>query len=402
MKTSLLISYGDALGVPPAVHAARSLQQAGFEHETLHGPTPSDVPSEEAGAIPAIQFRRWTTPLIPRAARQAANWLRFKSLVRQKLRSRPPDVLITMMYHSLAALPHRLGSTLLVSCIYDITAEEYSGRLDRPIVAQGWRRLRDADIVWASDAPRAVLVQERARLKAPPLVCHNCPPRNYLPEPTWPRDPWLRATLKGQGASIGAEGGCIVLRAGAVGPYGGIEETIDALSDLPEDYVFLMMGRPEPGYRSDLEKLVSQRRLERRVFIWDCPDDPSWKRALCGADIGHMIHGPFPPGRMTRFYELNSSLSNNRLFIYMAAGIPIISYDDPRMNEMYAEVDCFRVARLEHLRDDLTSIIRQLGSDPAVRYKLGEIGRAAHLRAYNWEAQFAQVLNRIAEKSAHS
>ena len=34
-------------------------------------------------------------------------------------------------------------------------------------------------------------------------------------------------------------------------------------------------------------------------------------------------------------YNLNSSLSNNRLFQYMAAGLPIISYNDERLNDIH-------------------------------------------------------------------
>jgi hypothetical protein len=37
--------------------------------------------------------------------------------------------------------------------------------------------------------------------------------------------------------------GCIVLRANAVGDYGGIEAILEAMRQLPSNFVFLMMGR---------------------------------------------------------------------------------------------------------------------------------------------------------------
>jgi glycosyltransferase involved in cell wall biosynthesis len=184
----------------------------------------------------------------------------------------------------------------------------------------------------------------------------------------------------------------VVLRAGAVGVHGGIEEAIDALAHLPEDVVFLIMGRPSEAYRRGLAARIAARGLTRRVILWDRPSDEDWKRALQGADVGHLIHGPFPEGPMRNVYALNSSLSNNRLFQYMAAGLPIVAYDDPRLAAIMDEVPCFRAARLEHLESDFIDILGSLAREPELREKLGRGGRSAHLTTYSWERQFAKIL----------
>ena len=285
----------------------------------------------------------------------------------------------------------------LVSCIYDIPALEDAGRLDRRIIPQAWQALQQADLVWSSDAYKSELTKQRGGLKVLPLVCHNCPQLDYLPEPIWPRDSWLRSELFRQGAKLGGEGGCILLRAGAIGECGGIEETLDCMAQLPNDFVFVMLGRPSAEYKIHLQDRIAQLGLEKRAFLWDRPTDEVWKRALTGADIGHLIHGPFPPGRMTRLYELNSSLSNNRLFQYMAAGLPIISYDDPRMGELYNEVQCFQVARLDKLEADVLKIWKELGGNLCMRQKLGRAGRLAHINKYNWQMQFAPILSKISQ-----
>jgi glycosyltransferase involved in cell wall biosynthesis len=118
-------------------------------------------------------------------------------------------------------------------------------------------------------------------------------------------------------------------------------------------------------------------------------------RALQGADIGHLVHGPFPAGRAQRLYELNSSLSNYRLFQYMAAGLPILSYEDPRMAQLYEDVRCFRVARLTHLVEDIGAGVRELGRVPATRRELGRAARRAFVTHFNWEHQFAPVLQML-------
>ena len=305
------------------------------------------------------------------------------------------------MLHPLAALPRNGLQPAFkhVACIYDIPSSPDVGRLDRLLVRRAWRRLSQADVVWSSDKYKARLAKESGGLADLPLICHNCPPRNYLPDPTTPRDGWLREQLRHQGAGLTESEGCVLLRAGAIGECGGIEATLEGMRSLPEDYVFVMMGRPHDSYKKHLLELIAALRLEHRAFLWDRPSDEVWKRALQGADLGHLIHGPFASEPMKRSYELNSSLSNNRLFQYMAAGLPIIAYNDPRLNDIYSEVPCFCVARLASLAHDIRLSWQELGTKQAFRVRLGGAGRRAHLKTFNWEFQFGTVLDRIRSAS---
>jgi glycosyltransferase involved in cell wall biosynthesis len=269
-----------------------------------------------------------------------------------------------------------------------------AGRLDAKILARAWKRLGRADVVWSSDRYKAELTREFGNLPESPVICHNCPPLDYLPEPSWPRDGWLREELRRQCAAIGDDA-CILLRAGAVGECGGIEAALQAMRRLPAKHVFLMMGQPSREYRQKILRMISEMGLRCRAFLWEKPSDEIWKRALLGADVGHLVHGPFPQGHMTRMYELNSSLSNNRLFQYMAAGLPILSYNDPRMSDIHSEVDCFRVLRTSHLVEDTYQAMLALASDVSVRMRMGKVGHKAHKVSYNWEKQFAPVLGAL-------
>jgi len=399
MKKCLYITYHGAWPDPPQVNCIRALKN----HFT-------DLTVVQPGYGSSVDaFRSWGVEVITRppphgrlrpesVLGRCAQLLRFRKAVHEFISRMCPDLVVTYMLHSLAVLPRgrrEQRSTRLVSMVLDIPALEYSGLLDSVIIRAGWRRLAQADLVWASDAFKVQLAQQIGQLPTLPLVCHNCPPRDYLPEPAFARDPWLRGQLRQQGATLGESGGCVLLRAGAIGEHGGIEETLEAMRDLPLDYVFLMLGRPTEAYKQRLVSRIAALRLERRAFFWDRPNDEVWKKALQGADIGHLIHGPFPPGYMTRLYELNSSLSNNRLFQYMAAALPIIAYDDPRMNELYDEVPCFRVARIVRLKDDLLRTWRELGVDICARTQLGQAARTAQTSKYYWEKQFAPVVEAI-------
>jgi glycosyltransferase involved in cell wall biosynthesis len=400
----VLAMYGAASEDPPTRQTVSILLERGFGVSVIQLATGrvtlSTLPSaavtfEVAGPQKLGKFR---------PVHNFFRWWRFRSMLRRQITRLRPQVVITIMLHPLAAMPRpscgRFGK--LVSCIYDIPNADLAGKLDSRIIRKGWKRLKEAEVVWASDVYKAQLAMAAGGLAGMPLVCHNCPPQNYLTTAAWPRDPWLRQELRGLGATIGGDGGCILLRAGAIGEFGGIEETLAGMKNLSEDYVFLMMGRPPVKYKEQLLSLIAKLDLGRRAFLWDQPSEDCWKKALQGADVGHLIHGPFPSGPMTRLFELNSSLSNNRLFQYMSAGLPIISYDDPRMDEIYDEVRCFRVVRLSDLQDGIRSAWSELGGDPAQRRALGDAGRSAHLEKYCWEVQFKPVLNAIVANDARA
>lgn len=390
---AIVVIYGYALNAPAARQAAISLTP--FFSVTVIQREPGlsvRATTPEGVTLCEVSNHTWFSSCGP--LNRLLTWLRFQRTVQRTIRKLRPELVVTIMPHALASLP-KAKSYQLVSCIWDIFPLQDLGSLDRFLVKRGLKRLAEADVVWASDSYKAELAQEQGQLLARPLVCHNCPPLDYLPESTFPRDGWLRAELRQQGATLGETSGSILLRAGAVGEYGGIEETLRGMRTLPEDYIFVMMGRPPAAYKREILRQIANLGMKRRAFLWDRADDATWKKVLQGADIGHLIHGPFPSGRMTRLYELNSSLSNNGLFQFMAAGLPIISYVDPRMDDLFREVPCFRVVRMTKLEDDIQTAWRDLGANPVLRHQLGKVGRNAHLSKYNWEKQYSCVIHAI-------
>jgi glycosyltransferase involved in cell wall biosynthesis len=326
-----------------------------------------------------------------------ARWFAFRRAIARAVDEFRPHLVVAIMHHAVAGLPSG-RSFHRVACIYDIPSMQDAGRLDRWIIRAAWSRLSRFDLVWSSDPLKAELTRKMGSLSELPVVCHNTPVRRVLAAPQWPRDGRLRAKLINEGAPLSARGGLVLLRAGAIGENCGIEATLEALQHLPENHVFLMMGRPSADYAGQVRRKIGEVGLHRRAFLWERPDDATWNDALSGSDLGHLIHAPHPPGPGSRAYALNSSLSNNRLFSYMAAGLPIVSYDDPRLSSLHAEIDCFRVARLSSLAGDLETILRELGRDPATRRRMGEAARHAHESRYHWEQEFGAVLSVLERK----
>ena len=129
-----------------------------------------------------------------------------------------------------------------------------------------------------------------------------------------------------------------------------------------------------------------------RVFLFDKPDDNEWKRILFASDIGHLIHvKPNDNPVIAANYDLNSSLSNNRLFQYMCAGLPIISYNDPRMDAIYDEVGCFSIVDTSELTKNLVNVCNHLLNNSKQRVEMGMNAQKAFDENYNWEKQFSKI-----------
>lgn len=395
--TGSIIFYGYGLNDPTTRQAAESLSQLGHSVTLFQtSPSPSDIPypSPPFSVINSSKIHRSS---IPNGIRSVLNWSLFNLQLRRHLRRTKPDFLVTIMVHALAAVPSSFPTVgrSLTSCIYDIHPMEFAGRLDRHIVKHGWNRIRHTDTVWCSDPHKAELTLQSGSLIETPMVCYNCPKRNYLPDSGVDRDTWLRQKLIADGASIGPTGGSILLRTGALGEGGGVFETLEAMRTLPEDFIFVVLGRPSTSYKAELFKRIQDLGLVRRAILFDRPSDEVWKLALQGADIGHLIHGGFVSPNLRRLFELNSSLSNYRLFHYMAAALPILSYDDPRMDVIHRDVACFRVADSSRLAGSIQAAWKELAGSASLRANLGASGRRAHLDKYCWEEQFAPVIERI-------
>lgn len=324
-------------------------------------------------------------------------WLSYKRTVRNLMHKYRPDMVVTFMLRPLAAIKLNTDQTL-VSCIYDIPDPETSGKLDSLINKQGFKNLKNAALVWASDKYKAILTSQFGNLRKLPQVCYNCPQSNSIPSDRVESRKWLRKKLRDAGATIGDEGGTILLRAGAVGNYGGIEETLKAMQSLPADNLFLMMGRPGNEYKNQLIAAIKKMQLEKRAFFWDRPDDETWQNAISGADIGHLLHLEPPANTVVGgLYRYNSSLSNYRLFTYMASGIPVLSYNDKRLKDLHNEIDCFKVLDVDNLETDIAENWKLLSENKLIRETMGVAAKTAFLKKYNWEYQFREIHKFVAE-----
>lgn len=397
--TALLACFGSALQDPPTRNAAQYLLEQGWHVTILQRDQRRATGAPIHGDCRLVEaLRTLGGGRATRIAEIAAFAIKLNYLCRRL----QPDALVGVMLHAYGLINAHVQrkARVTVCSILDIPVPGASGKLNEPIFSRGMRRLRSVDVIWASDKYKGRDIRKLASLDKDPIICHNCPKTSYITGDLWPRNPWLRLELQRRlGHNMGEEM-CILLRSGALGEHGGIEETLSAIREV-KDVVFVLAGQISKDYQQRLESYASRLGVERRFTIFKAPSDEIWNLCLRGADIGHMIHFRPGDGYHQQAYDLNSCLSNNRLFQYMAAGLPILVNDDPRLQDIARQVPCFEPIRQERALEDLRGKISGLSRLPNRRIDLGTVGRRAHEMTFHWEHQFAPVYDALTAKLGH-
>ncbi|MBK8004903.1 MAG: glycosyltransferase [Gemmatimonadetes bacterium] len=103
---------------------------------------------------------------------------------------------------------------------------------------------------------------------------------------------------------------------------------------------------------------------------------------LTQARVGVVMFGPHP-----NHYAVRS----NKVFEYMAAGLPVVGPDFPAWRSLIEGVGCGVVA--DPTRPTaIAEAIAGLLADPARAQAMGERGRAAVLAEFNWESEFRRLV----------
>ncbi|MGB2889222.1 MAG: glycosyltransferase family 4 protein [Candidatus Acidiferrales bacterium] len=94
-------------------------------------------------------------------------------------------------------------------------------------------------------------------------------------------------------------------------------------------------------------------------------------------------------------YPVNSFTNttiSNKLFHYMAAGIPVLSTDMVPTRRILEEVGCGRIIPEESSYPEIAEVILRLKNSPEKLAAMGQRGRQAVLEKYNWTFDFDRAL----------
>ncbi|MBU4501652.1 MAG: glycosyltransferase family 4 protein [Nanoarchaeota archaeon] len=165
-------------------------------------------------------------------------------------------------------------------------------------------------------------------------------------------------------------------------PKRGVKETIGSLKLLPENVKFLIVGGPDNAVK-EYEKYAEDLEIRGRVkLIGRVPYDDVLKYTSV-FDVGIALLPPEP-----LFFETLP----DKVFDYIAVGIPLVVSDYPAMREVIEYAKC-GVTVKSNRREDIAEAVLFLLNHPDKAKEMGENGRRAYYERYMWEKQEEKFMN---------
>lgn len=181
------------------------------------------------------------------------------------------------------------------------------------------------------------------------------------------------------------QGDFVVAYSGGLTAGRGAVEMVEALGRVPERCRARMVifGKFWPD---ELERRVRSLPGFARVDYRGWVPYETLPAQLTRADAGIVCFLPEPN---------HVNAGPTKLFEYMACGLPVVASDFPMWREVIAGNDC---GLLVDPADpaSIAAALERLADDPQGRARMGENGRRAVLRTYNWEAEAERLLEAYA------
>jgi glycosyltransferase involved in cell wall biosynthesis len=368
MRVSMLL-HKDVSHDARVRREASSLAEAGHEVTVVHLPPPASTTvagSAYALAPATLRRGRERLPHALRLAIEAARLSRGAALPR-------PDVVhahdAAMLLPGLLAA-RRAGAQLVYDSHELATGVPYRRGAWSTLVATLERvGAPRADAVIAVSDGIAARLQSRYRLRTPPTVIRNVPdlpPSGARPAPD------LRRTL-GTGEAP------LILHQGAVAAGRGCETLLGALALLPEAHL-LFLGAEGP-YAERLRGVASEKGVGARTHWME----PVALEAL----LSHTAQADVGVSLLEDSCENHRLALPNKLFEYIAAGLPVVVSDLPEAARLVRAREigwCADPADPESVAVALRAALAH-GGDADLRRRLGEA--ASEL---TWEREQQRLL----------
>lgn len=211
-------------------------------------------------------------------------------------------------------------------------------------------------------------------------VVLNCPPLEEKPA--------LAAGARTIRERFGLpESEIVLLYSGALGKDRGIENTVLALTRLRQTSLVIL---GEGGLKPDLERLIEESGLSRRVFFSDFVPHSEVPRFISSADIGVI---PYENVGVNHYL-----CSPSKMFHYIMAELPIACSDFPFLRKVVVENEigaAFDPSDPESIAAAVRSIINVPGAHAACRSRLKVVKHR-----YCWEEEEKRLMNVYARLGA--
>lgn len=158
----------------------------------------------------------------------------------------------------------------------------------------------------------------------------------------------------------------------------GLQEMLDALALLPDQYSLVVAGLLSPSARAIAEAHPAWNKVRDMGWMETEALITTTRKAIAGLMIPH----PLP--------NIIDS-SPNKLFEYMASGIPVVSSDFPGFRKIVEGSQC-GILVPAHDHKAAYDAMLYLANNPQERIRMGLNGMRAVREQYNWEKESEKLL----------
>jgi glycosyltransferase involved in cell wall biosynthesis len=173
----------------------------------------------------------------------------------------------------------------------------------------------------------------------------------------------------------------VVLYVGGIMAHRGVEELLDAMTSIPDAHLVCLGAGG--GITPTIEDEIRRRGLEDRVHLVRPVPSEDVVPYASSATVGVSIVQP-----ASLSYRLALP---NKLFQYMAAGIPVVASDFPDVKGVVEGSGAGVVVDPTDPRA-VAAAIRRLIDDPSLARSMGAAGRRAVRERFNWDRSAQELL----------
>jgi glycosyltransferase involved in cell wall biosynthesis len=173
----------------------------------------------------------------------------------------------------------------------------------------------------------------------------------------------------------------IIVYSGIVSRKRGLDKLLDSIRKIKSDYPNILLLIP--GYISDTKNFkqwvnayINENNLSGNFKVTGLIPYEEVLQNVQTANIGMILFQPT--------YYNNIIGLPNKLFEYMACGVPVIASNFPEIQKIVEETKCGKLVDPTKV-DEITEAILWMLEHPGESKKLGQNGRRAIEDKYNWE-----------------
>ena len=383
-----MVTYGDsAASLPALLHGGLSLASAGFQVDSLHSDAAPSSADQHAPGFRSHRFPlRIRSALRPLMARAAGNrgiaavqglFTYVEFVVKATVAAYRMRADVYEAHDLPALLPTLLAARLRGKPLIYRANEIFSEAHAHVRLARFWRGLDrllvpQCDEVVTPEEHRSRIYRDEYGAKKEPLTVRNCPP--YRPPVESTR---LRDELRQRGVAFST----ILLYQGLVDSMRCIEELAEATRSFDEGVVLVVLGKGFGSWSNPQARLAG---YDRMVVL---PRVPYHELApyTASADIGILLY--------RNDCRNNYYCAPNKLFEYMMMGLPVIAPSFPGIVPIVEGGNtglCVDPAQPKQI----ATAVNELARAPELRRRMKENGLRLTRERYNWETEFAPMLER--------